>query len=98
MKLLPFSRWTLAEVNPPLDGESLYEILKAEGPKATLPERPKRNENELGWGAGALDGVTGHHFNRADDDQIRNRTKSILGALTRLLKVSSHETVSALYN
>jgi hypothetical protein len=96
LKLLPFSRWTLADVNPPWDGESLYEILKVDGPKATLPERPKRNENELGWVAGALDGVTGHHFNRTDDDQTRNRTKSILGALTRLLKVSSQETVSAL--
>jgi hypothetical protein len=97
LKLLPFSRWTLADVNPPWDGESLYEILKVAGPKATLPERPKRSENELGWVAGALDGVTGHHFNRADGDQTQNRIKSILGALTRLLRDSSQEAVSALY-
>ena len=36
-------------------------------------------------------------FNRADDNQIQNQTKPILGALTRLLKVSSQENVSALY-
>jgi hypothetical protein len=75
----------------------LYEILKVNGPSATLPERPKRNEDELGWVAGALDGVTGHHFNRADDNQLQNRSKPIVGALTRLLKVSSQETVSALH-
>jgi hypothetical protein len=75
----------------------LYEILQVNGPSATLPERPKRNENELGWVAGALDGVTGHHFNRADDNHIQNQTKPILGALTRLLKVSSQENVFALY-
>ena len=97
MRLLPFSRWTLADVDPPWDGEPLYEILKVNGPSATLPERPKRNEEELGWVAGALDGVTGHHFNRADDNQVQNRTKPIVGALTRLLKVSSQETVSALH-
>ena len=75
----------------------MYEILKVNGPNATLPERPKRHEDELGWAAGALDGVTGHHFNRTDDDQIRNRTKPILGALARLLKHSSQENLSALY-
>jgi hypothetical protein len=97
LRLLPFSRWTLADVNPPWDGDPLYEILQVNGPSATLPERPKRNENELGWVAGALDGVTGHHFNRADDNHIQNQTKPILGALTRLLKVSSQENVFALY-
>jgi hypothetical protein len=73
----------------------LYEILKLNGPNATLPERPKRNENELGRVAGALDGVTGHHFNRADNDHIRNRTRPIVEALARLLKLSSEENVSA---
>lgn len=97
MKLLPFSRWTLADVPAPWDGGSLYEILKVGGPAATLPERPKNSENELGWVAGALDGVTGHHFTRADGDHTQNRIKSILAALTRLLKDSSQETVSALY-
>jgi hypothetical protein len=97
LSLLSFNRWTLANVDPAWDGESLYEILKMNGPNAKLPERPKRNENELGWVAGALDGVTGHHFNRADDDQIQNRTKLVLGALARLLKHSSQEHLSALY-
>lgn len=97
LRLLPFSRWTLADVDPPWGGESLYEILKVDGPDATLPERPKRHENELGWVAGALDGVTGHHFNRAEADQIQDRAKPILGALTRLLKQSSQEHILALY-
>lgn len=96
MKLLPFNRWTLADVDPPWDGKSLFEILEVNGPDATLPERAKRNENELGWVAGALDGVTGHHFNRAESDQIRDRTKPVLGALARLLKHSTQEHLSVL--
>ena len=71
-------------------------ILKENGPNATLPERPKRNENELGWVAGALDGVTGHHFTQAANDQIQSRTKPIVAALARLLKHSSQENLSAL--
>ena len=97
MKLLPFSRWTLTDIDPPWDGDSLYEFLKVNGPNAALPERPKRNENELGWVAGALDGVTGHHFGRVDADQIQNRTKPVLSALARLLRHSSQEHLSALY-
>jgi hypothetical protein len=97
LRLLPFNRWTLADVDPPWDGKSLFEILEVNGPDATLPERAKQNENELGWVAGALDGVTGHHFNRAEADQIQDRTKPVLGALARLLKHSSQEHLSALY-
>jgi hypothetical protein len=75
----------------------LYEILKENGPTVSLPERPKRNENEFGWVAGALDGVMGHHFDRSDDDQVQNRVQPILGALSRLLKHSSQEHLSVLY-
>ena len=35
MRLLPFNRWTLADVDPPWDGKSLYEILELNGPDAT---------------------------------------------------------------
>jgi len=96
LRLLPFRRWTLIDIDSPWEGESLYEILKENGPNAILPERPKRNENELGWIAGALDGVTGHHFTQAADDQIHSRTKPIVVALARLLKHSSQENLSAL--
>ena len=96
MRLPPFSRWTLDDVDPPWNGESLYKILKENGPNATLPERPKHNENELGWVAGALDGVTGHHFTQAADEKIQSRTKPIVAALARLMKHSSQENVSAL--
>jgi len=87
----------LADVDPPWDGKSLFEILEVNGSDATLPERAKRNENELGWVAGALDGVTGHHFDRAESDQVRDRTKPVLGALARLLKHSTQEHLSALH-
>jgi hypothetical protein len=87
----------LADVAPPWDGKPLYEILELNGPDATLPERAKQNENELGWVAGALDGVIGHHFNRAEAEQIQDRTKPVLGALARLLKHSSQGHLSALY-
>src|SRR6202043_2341851 len=96
LRLLPFSRWTLDDVDPPWNEESLYKILKENGPNATLPDRPKHNENELGWVAGALDGVTGHHFTQAADDQIQSRIKPLIAALARLLKHSSQENLSAL--
>ena len=96
MRLLPFSRWALNHVDPPWNGESLYKILKENGPNATLPERPKHNENELGWVAGALDGVTGHHFTQAADDQIQSRIKPLIAVLARLLKHSSQGNLSAL--
>jgi hypothetical protein len=86
----------LVDIDPPWGGESLYEVVNVNGPNATLPERSKRNENELGWVAGALDGVTGHHFTQTSDDQIRSRTRPIVAALARLLKHSSQENVSAL--
>ena len=91
-----FKRWALDDVCPPWGSPSLYEILRANGAGAALPERPKRNENELGWVAAALDGVTGRHFTQAADDQIQSRTKAIVAALARLLKHSCQENVSAL--
>ena len=96
LRLLPFRRWTLIDMDSPWEGESLYEILKENGANASLPERPKRNENELGWIAGALDGVTGHHFTQAADDEIQSRIKPLIAALARLLKHSSQENLSAL--
>jgi hypothetical protein len=95
--LLYFERWSLDGIAPPWDGESLYEILKAKGPSAELPKRPKRHENEVGWAPGALDGVMGRHFGRAADHETQHRVKAILAALARLLKRSSQSNLSALY-
>ena len=72
-----------------------WQQLQVDGPNATLPrERPKRDEDDLEWVAGALDGVAGHHLSRADVDQNQNRTKPVLRALARLLKHSSQEDLS----
>lgn len=94
MRFLSFRPWTLTDVDPPWDEESLYGILKVNGPKAALSERPRRDENELGWVPGALDGVMGHHFNRADDDETQKRTNSILGALARFYRTAKFSTYS----
>jgi hypothetical protein len=97
LRFLQLRSWSLAGLLPPWEGQPLYELVRAHGANAELPEPQERGENQFGWAPGALDGVTGHHFSRPESSQIRERSSEILRALEELLRRASRENLSKLH-
>jgi hypothetical protein len=97
LNLLNFRSWSLTNLLPTWNGQSLYEFVQANGGAANLPEQSKRDENKIGWTAGALDGVTSHHLFDPEGDEQQQRITEVVRALEALLKRATEENLSNLY-
>jgi hypothetical protein len=86
LNLLNFRSWSLTNLLPTWNGQSLYEFVQANGGAANLPEQSKRDENKIGWTAGALDGVTSHHLFDPEGGEQQQRITEVVRALEALLE------------
>lgn len=60
-----------------------------------LPDEPNANDNEIRWGAGALDGICVSHFGGAQD---RDLVTPIVAAFTDALNNTNKKSVKHLYD
>jgi hypothetical protein len=97
LNLLNFRSWSLTNLLPTWSGQSLYEFVQANGGTAHLPEQSKRDENKIGWTAGALDGVTSHHLFDPEGGEQQQRIAEVVRALEAFLKRATEENFSNLY-
>lgn len=96
--LLGFRSWSLRELTPSWSGRPLYDYIQANGGASDLPAKADRDENKIGWTAGALDGVTNHHLFDPESSNTPQSVAEILNALERLLKRDTTENFSTLYS
>lgn len=94
---LNFRSWSLKELAPTWSGQSLYAYIEAEGESAELPDKTNKDENKIGWIAGALDGVTSHHLFDPETSGSAELKKELLNALESFLRRASPENLAALY-
>ena len=98
MKLLNFRSWSLEGITPPWTGQSLFAYVQAQGGGSDLPDKTERDENKIGWTAGALDGVTSHHLFDPEATGPEQRRTELLITLEKFLKRATAENLLALYS
>ena len=97
LNLFNFRSWSLTNLSPTWKRQSLYEFVQAHGGAVDLPEQSKRDENKIGWTAGAMDGVTSHHLFDPEDGEQQQRITEVVRALEVFLKRATEENLSNLY-
>ena len=95
LNLLHFRSWSLSGLTPTWKGQPLFDFIQLNGGGADLPECRKKDENKIGWTAGALDGVTSHHlFNPEGGERQQG---DVVRALEAFLRRATEENLSNLY-
>ena len=95
--LLSFRSWSLTGLTSTWKGQPLYDFVQVNGGEADLPEQSKKDENKIGWTAGALDGVTSHHLIVPKGGEKEQGVTEVVRALEAFLKRATEETLSKLY-